>query len=91
MLDVSNFERGKFSLNDAVFSWTKEIENIMQLIRPLADKKHLEFDTDYKKLRFENVVGDAKRIRQLCINLLSNAVKYTEDGGKIYFQYQREV
>ena len=57
----------------------------MQLIRPLADKKHLEFDTDYKKLRFENVVGDAKRIRQLCINLLSNAVKYTEDGGKIYF------
>ena len=85
VLDVSNFERGKFSLNDAVFSWTKEIENIMQLIRPLADKKHLEFDTDYKKLRFENVVGDAKRIRQLCINLLSNAVKYTEGGGKIYF------
>lgn len=85
VLDVSNFERGKFSLNDAVFSWTKEIENIMQLIRPLADKKHLEFDTDYKKLRFENVVGDAKRIRQLCINLLSNVVKYTEDGGKIYF------
>ena len=85
VLDVSNFERGKFSLNDAVFSWTKEIENIMHLIRPLADKKHLEFDTDYKKLRFENVVGDAKRIRQLCINLLSNAVKYTEDGGKIYF------
>lgn len=85
VLDVSNFERGKFSLNDAVFSWTKEIENIMQLIRPLADNKHLEFDTDYKKLRFENVVGDAKRIRQLCINLLSNAVKYTEDGGKIYF------
>lgn len=85
VLDVSNFEHGKFSLNDAVFSWTKEIENIMQLIRPLADKKHLEFDTDYKKLRFENVVGDAKRIRQLCINLLSNAVKYTEDGGKIYF------
>ena len=85
VLDVSNFERGKFSLNDAVFSWTKEIENIMQLIRPLADKKHLEFDTDYKKLRFENVVGDAKSIRQLCINLLSNAVKYTEDGGKIYF------
>lgn len=85
VLDVSNFERGKFSLNDAVFSWTKEIENIMQFIRPLADKKHLEFDTDYKKLRFENVVGDAKRIRQLCINLLSNAVKYTEDGGKIYF------
>ena len=85
VLDVSNFERGKFSLNDAVFSWTKEIENIMQLIRPLADKKHLEFDTDYKKLRFENVVGDAKRIMQLCINLLSNAVKYTEDGGKIYF------
>ena len=85
VLDVSNFERGKFSLNDAVFSWTKEIENIMQLIRPLADKKHLEFDTDYKKLRFENVVGDAKRIRQLCINFLSNAVKYTEDGGKIYF------
>ena len=85
VLDVSNFEHGKFSLNDAVFSWTKEIENIMQLIRPLADKKHLEYDTDYKKLRFENVVGDAKRIRQLCINLLSNAVKYTEDGGKIYF------
>ena len=85
VLDVSNFEHGKFSLNDAVFSWTKEIENIMQLIRPLADKKHLEYDTDYKKLRFENEVGDAKRIRQLCINLLSNAVKYTEDGGKIYF------
>lgn len=89
VLDVSNFERGKFSLNDAVFSWTKEIENIMQLIRPLADKKHLEFDTDYKKLRFENVVGDAKRIRQLCINLLSNAVKYTEDGGKIYFSISK--
>lgn len=85
VLDVSNFERGKFSINDEVFSWTKEIENIMQLIRPLADKKHLELNTDIKDLRFENAVGDAKRIRQLCINLLSNAVKYTEDGGKIYF------
>lgn len=65
--------------------YAEKISEKMQLIRPLADKKHLEFDTDYKKLRFENVVGDAKRIRQLCINLLSNAVKYTEDGGKIYF------
>lgn len=84
-MDVTEQIEREEKKNDAVFSWTKEIENIMQLIRPLADKKHLEFDTDYKKLRFENVVGDAKRIRQLCINLLSNAVKYTEDGGKIYF------
>ena len=31
------------------------------------------------------MIGDAKRITQMCLNLLSNAVKYTGDGGSIFF------
>lgn len=90
VLDVNNFERGRLAFYDMVFSWSCEIENIMQMIRPLADRKKHKVEADFSGITNDIVIGDSKRVRQICTNLLSNAVKYTPDGGRIYFSIEEK-
>lgn len=90
VLDVNNFERGRLAFYDMVFSWSGEIENIMQMIRPLADEKKHTLEVDFSGLTIDIVIGDSKRVRQICTNLLSNAVKYTPDGGNIFFSIKEK-
>lgn len=85
VLDVNNFEYGVLVFKESVFSWKNEINKIIQIIKPLASKKNQEFNTDFSGITLDIVMGDVKRISQICINLLSNAVKYTCDGGNIFF------
>lgn len=85
VLDVNNFEHGVMAFKENAFSWKSEINKIMQVIKPLAVKKKHTFNTDFSGISVDIVIGDTKRIRQVCLNLLSNAVKYTNDGGNIFF------
>ncbi len=85
VLDVNNFEHGALVFKESVFSWKSELNKITQVINPLAVKKNQDFNTDFSGITLDIVIGDAKRISQICLNLLSNAVKYTDDGGKIFF------
>ncbi len=73
-------EAGKLELEAAPFSIREVVEDVVETLAERAHSKNLELMCDIpKKLRTE-VVGDAKRLRQILINLVGNAVKFTERG-----------
>ncbi len=83
LLEVYKFESGKLSLCKTKFSVKELITHCFDELKPLADKKELEFvlNTDIE----DNVIvnADKAEIKRVIINLCGNAVNYTNKGGKI--------
>ncbi len=82
ILDLSKIEAGKMELNYELFVVAITIEEVKQLVTPLADKKgiKLEFTKDGG---LEKIYADRLRFKQILFNLTSNAIKFTPPGGKI--------
>ena len=80
ILDISKIEAGKLHIEQAPFELGRLVENVLLLVEPAAEQKHLmlrfEFDPDLES----HYLGDALRIRQVLANLLGNAVKFTAQG-----------
>ncbi len=82
VLEMARIESGKVQLNlephDLIEIW----QQIDDLVRAQADKKHhtLVFENDVNN---RYVLCDKLKINQVLMNLVSNAVKYTNDGGNI--------
>ncbi len=79
ILDFSRVEAGKLTLNLEQFKLKSFIEEIETQIKPLYNKKGLQFI----KEGFENereIYADSFRLKQIFYNLLGNAIKYTEVG-----------
>ena len=56
------------------------LDQIVDMFRPHAGAKGIEFRYSRPEHLLAYVHTDEKRLRQILINLLSNAVKYTEKG-----------
>ncbi|MGM0600312.1 MAG: ATP-binding protein, partial [Candidatus Rifleibacteriota bacterium] len=80
VLDLSKIEAGKFTLEPININLKKTVEEVVSLMEPLAEKKHVELILRYPPDIPENVVADGGRIRQILTNLINNAVKFTEEG-----------
>lgn len=80
VLDLSKIEVGKLNLEHVSFSLEKLIHSVLQMVEPLAKRKHLFLESEQLDCP-DFLMGDVHRIRQILINLLSNAIKFTETGG----------
>ncbi|WP_370573011.1 response regulator, partial [Methanomethylovorans sp.] len=82
ILDLSKIEAGKMELHYELFGAYATIDEVKQLVSPLADKKglKLEFRRDE---RLDNIYADRLKFKQILFNLTSNAIKFTNAGGKI--------
>ena len=85
VLDMSKIESGKTTLSVAEFSISEMQKDVESIIRMQAEEKKQSFTTEIENVRFDHVMGDVLRVRQIVMNLLSNAVKYTPNGGHIRF------
>ena len=83
ILDMSKIESGEVTLNREFINLADQAEQLKSIICPQAEEKQQHFFIRIHKLRHENLLGDAVRLRQILINLLSNSVKYTPDKGTI--------
>jgi len=82
VLDYSRIISGKFTFNNEAFSVQNLIAEVAAGVRPLADKKSLEFIIDTSQIAaLGNMVGDPFRLKQVLFNLLGNAIKFTEKGN----------
>lgn len=81
-LDLSQVEAGKFRLASAPFCPCGLIEDVTNLIRPLAEQRGLSFTLEGALPRCM-LLGDVGRLRQVMLNLLGNAVKFTAHGGVV--------
>jgi signal transduction histidine kinase/AmiR/NasT family two-component response regulator len=80
ILDITSIEAGQVSLSEEPFSLRLEMEAIVDILRPIAERKRLMLSMCVDDEVRDWLYGDANRLRQVISNLLSNAVKYSETG-----------
>lgn len=80
ILDFSKIEAGHLNLEQIPFSLRALLDQVVEPLRPEAERKRLELLTDFAPDLPDRVRGDPLRIRQVLLNLTSNAVKFTEQG-----------
>ena len=80
ILDFSRFEAGQVQLESRPFRLTALIEGVMQTHHQTALSRHTRLLSELDGLQFDELVGDAPRLRQILHNLVGNAVKFTEHG-----------
>ena len=88
ILDLSKVEAGKMELDIDEFSVIPMIENVTNVVKPLAMKKENELLVNYSD-NLGSINSDETKIRQVLLNILSNACKFTE-SGTISFQTTRD-
>jgi signal transduction histidine kinase/ligand-binding sensor domain-containing protein/CheY-like chemotaxis protein len=79
-LDLARIEAGRLELEAVDFELDAMVEEVVALMRPLADRKGLALRVDVSQGARGGWRGDPTRIRQILLNLLGNAIKFTERG-----------
>lgn len=81
LLDISRMENGNRQLIREPFRPAAVLKDVSEMIRVAADKKRIEFGSDWSAIEDLTVVGDGRAFRQIVTNLLGNAVKFTDRGS----------
>lgn len=81
ILDFSKIEAGKLSIEAREFDLLQLVESTSGLMAPKAQSGGIELaslvHSDVPRL----LIGDALRVRQICLNFLANALKFTSKGS----------
>lgn len=83
LLEVYRFESGKLELCKTVFNVKDLITQCYEELRPLAEKKNLEFILQCEVDDDLEILADRAELKRVIINLCGNAVNYTEKSGRI--------
>ncbi|KAF0109571.1 MAG: multi-sensor hybrid histidine kinase [Chloroflexi bacterium] len=83
VLDISRIEAGRLELSPEIVNVEEAILQTADLIRPLADQRHITIHVKVPSSRDVFVIADRQRLKQVLLNLLSNAVKYNREQGEI--------
>lgn len=79
-LDLARIEAGRLELESVDFDIDALVQDVIALMRPLAERKALVLRIEIEDEVRGSWRGDPTRIRQILLNLLANAVKFTEHG-----------
>lgn len=81
ILDISKLESRAMTLNRSEVFISQAISEVVNIVKPLADKKNISILTDisYEK----EVFVDFQKIMQILYNLLSNAIKFSNENDNI--------
>jgi signal transduction histidine kinase len=80
VLDLSKIEAGRMELECAPLALRAVLGEVVALFGPSAAAKGLALGCTVDDCLPDDVVGDAKRLRQVLTNLLGNGVKFTLHG-----------
>ena len=83
LLEVYKYEAGKLRLVKNQFDFNVLLDECINQVQPIAQKKNQIIDKVTISLDKAPVIADRNEIRRVIMNLLGNAIKYTQDGGKI--------
>ncbi len=83
LLNVYKFDAGKIDLVKTNFNVKELIMQRYEELKPLADKKNLEFIVNFEPDNNFMINADRQEIGRVIANLCGNAVNYTNNGGKI--------
>lgn len=81
ILDISNIEFGKISLNSQRLSLKKLFSDVLFNMNNRANSKGIQFNIITHKALPEYIQAAESRVKQILINLIGNAIKFTEKGS----------
>ncbi len=81
ILDWSRIESGRLDLESIPFAVEDVIQSTMDILRPQAQAKKIEFRFVAPGSTLPHLAGDPARLRQILLNLGANAIKFTEAGA----------
>ncbi len=90
ILEVSKSESGRMELQIDEFDFLPFIDDIVRVMNPRAEEKHLTFICNRDPDLPRRLRADEKRLRQVLLNLLGNAVKFTDKGYVVLAVLRRE-
>ncbi len=88
LLAAAKIEAGTGEVRREKVSITDLAETLGQLVRPLADKKHLRLEVKLAD-GIPVVTTDPGKVQQILYNLLSNAIKFTPPDGDVTISTRR--
>ncbi len=80
ILVFSKIEAGKVEIEAIEFDLHKLVEDLTELLAPIAAKKNLALACALRPDVPHRMIGDPNRIRQVVTNLINNALKFTTRG-----------
>jgi signal transduction histidine kinase/DNA-binding response OmpR family regulator len=80
ILDFSRIEAGKLELDAREFDTRHCLEGALDLFADEVQRKGIELSLFVDDAVPDQLVGDAGRVRQICVNLIGNAIKFTSSG-----------
>ncbi len=84
VLDLARIESGHLTLSPEPVSVLDVVQDVVALIRPLAEQRHISIDdVASAACGGHHVLADRQRLKQVLMNLVANAVKYNRDGGRV--------
>ena len=81
VLDLSRLESGVPCIDMKSCSPWKIVQEVVELLRPNAEKMGLELQLIRQGARPGSIRSDPTRLRQILLNLIGNAIKFTDEGG----------
>lgn len=79
-LDVSRIEQGRMTYDWKDFDLKQLVETVGNEMRPVAQKRGLEFSVSEEEGKTFMVHADMNKIKQVFTNLVDNSIKYTPKG-----------
>ncbi len=87
-LDIARIEAGRLELHPEPVRLRMLVEEVLQLVRPLAAEQRVLCHVDQPLDDGMAVLADEQRLKQVLLNLLSNAIKYNHAGGRVIIRWQ---
>jgi PAS domain S-box-containing protein len=81
ILEVSQIEAGKITLDTVLFSLKNTVEKVHRLLNHRVLEKGLELTCEIQDNVPDLLIGDPERLVQIIVNLVGNAIKFTEEGS----------
>ena len=83
LLDLSQMEGGRFTVNASEFNLFAEMEEMAQLYTSEGSNKGISVSFYVGPNLPTYIQGDLRKLKQILNNLINNALKFTPRGGKI--------
>lgn len=81
VLELERIESGKIRLVEKPFDIVEAVREVVETLRPTADKKALTVKVKEPKSVDYALLGDVSRVKQILFNIIGNAIKFTREGS----------